>query len=259
MSLIPFVIPPLHTLRVLITRPAEQATQLAAMIAAHGGEPRLFPSIAIEAVTPDEPLTEHAFDWTVFLSANAVRHGAPLIQPATAGKVVAIGQATARALREASWTVHLIPQAPYTTEALLRSSAFAVTANERVLIVRGVGGRDALDRALLERGATLHTLRVYRRVAASHTETEREELEREWLEPGFDVVTATSVETLRYLHEQLGPVGRAELAQTPLLVVSQRIEHAAREMNLWGPCVLAPAPDDASLVGALSNWFARAR
>lgn len=259
MSLIPFVMPPLHGLRVLVTRPAEQAAPLATMIEAHGGEARIFPSIAIEPMVPELPCAAQSYDWIVFLSAQAVRHSAAFVQAQRARKVAAIGHATARALQAASWTVDVVPAAPHTTETLLSTAEFTVAAHERVLIVRGMGGREVLDHALAERGATLESLIVYRRVPATHTAVDREQLEREWREPGFDIVTATSTETLLHLHEQLAPAGRALLQHAPLLVASPRIAHGAQALGLAGECVLAPSADDASLVGTLVHWFARAR
>lgn len=259
MSLIPFVMRPLRGLRVLVTRPLEQAEQLAAMIEAHGGEPRVLPSIAIEPVAPTQSYLEQRFDWVVFVSANAVRHGSTLCRAEMATKVAAIGRATARALQAAAWRVDVVPPAPSTSETLLNSVEFTASANERVLIVRGMGGRDVLDRALIERGAAVESLTVYRRMPATYTAVEREQFECEWLESGFDIVTATSAETLTHLYEQLGASGRTLLRQVPLLVVSPRVAESARTLGLTGECVLAPSAEDASIVGTLGHWFARAR
>lgn len=259
MSLIPFIMPPLAGLRVLVTRPLEQAESLAALIAARGGEPRVLPSIAIEPVAPTQVLAEQRYDWVVFLSAHAVRHSAAILQAQSAIKVAAIGEATARALRAAAWTVDVVPAAPHTTETLLNDAEFAVSAHDRVLIVRGFGGRDLLDHTLCERGAVVESLIVYRRIPATYTPAEREQFEREWLELGIDIVTATSAETLLHLQAQLGPSGRVLLQHVPLLVASPRIAQSARGLGLSGECVLAPGADDASLVGTLTHWFARAR
>ena len=48
--IIPYVVPPLHGLRVLVTRPAEQGARLSELIVAGGGEACVFPSLAIEAI-----------------------------------------------------------------------------------------------------------------------------------------------------------------------------------------------------------------
>ena len=257
--IIPYVVPPLHGLRVLVTRPAEQAARLSELIVASGGEACVFPSLATEAIPPLGAPAHTTYEWVVFVSANAVRHAAPHLPVAIARKVVAIGHATARALEEHSWPVHLVPPTPHTSETLLGMPEFDVAAMQRVLIVRGEGGREQLGIALGARGASVESFIVYRRVPANHSDEARAALEREWQDSGIDIVTATSAETLTHLHDQLGPVGRELLGHTPLLVASSRIADSARAMGLRGDCVLAPAADDASLVGAMSHWFARAR
>lgn len=259
MSLIPCIIPPLHGLRVLVTRPLEQAERLAELIAARGGEPRVFASMVIEPVAPIVPVARSLYDWILFLSANAVRHAAALVQPALARKVVAIGQATARALAAASWTVDLVPPKPHTSEALLAMPEFTVAAGENVLLVRGEGGRGVLEQALIERGACVESLVVYRRVPTTYSREQLEALEREWREAPFDIVTATSAETLDFLYRQLSESARELLCRTPLLVASPRIAGHARTLGHTGECVVAPAADDASLIATLARWFARAR
>jgi uroporphyrinogen-III synthase len=259
MSLIPYVMPPLRGLRVLVTRPAEQAARLGALIAAQGGEARVFSSIAIEPIAPTQDLVHTAYEWLVFLSAHAVQHGVPRLPPELTCKTVAIGRATARALQDAERTIDLVPPPPHTSETLLAMPEFAIAAGDRVLVVRGEGGREALDQALMERGASVDSLVVYRRVPATYTANERAALEGEWLESGIDIVTATSLETLQQLHAQLGPAGQTLLQQTPLLVVSARVAAGARALGLRGECVPARAADDASLLGALAHWHSRAR
>jgi uroporphyrinogen-III synthase len=256
-SLIPFVVPPLQGLRILVTRPADQAAALSEAIRRQGGDALLFASIAIEAV----PATaiEPAHDWIVFLSANAVRHSASILLPNAGARIAAIGNATARALHAASWTVDLVPPPPHTSETLLSVPDFAIEPNARVLIVRGEAGRETLDQALLERGAQVDSLVVYRRVPAAHTAEERERLERDWQEHGIDVVTVTSADTLIQLHQQLSDVGQRLLRRATLLVASPRIIDCARALGLTGECVLAPSAEDTRLVAALAHWCARAR
>lgn len=250
---------PLRGLRVLVTRPAEQALRLSDAIAAEGGEARIFSSLAIEAVCPPTPPAESGYEWLVFLSAHAVRHGLPWLGKQVARRTIAIGRATAHAAQEAGCAVDLVPPAPHTSETLFAMPEFVVTAGARVLIVRGEGGRDTLDQSLGARGVGVDSLVVYRRIPAACTDAERQALEADWLDAGIDIVTATSVDTLTRLQAQLSPTGRQLLQQAPLLVASPRIAAGARELGLMGECVLAPAADDASLVGALAHWHTRAR
>jgi len=76
---------------------------------------------------------------------------------------------------------------------------------------------------------------------------------------GIDVVTATSVETLDNLLAMLSEQGRALLATTPLVVASRRIMQAALERGLRGDIIVAGGADDDSVIGAVSQWNARAK
>lgn len=71
---------PLFGLRVLVTRPAEEATQTTAQLRALGAEPILFPTIAIQPLedwssldAALERLASHYYDWLILTSVNAVR------------------------------------------------------------------------------------------------------------------------------------------------------------------------------------------
>jgi uroporphyrinogen-III synthase len=83
-------------------------------------------------------------------------------------------------------------------------------------------------------------------------------LEQHWAEIGFDIVTATSVETLQNLQAMLTETGRQLLRSTPLLVLSERIAAAAVELGLQGGCVRAQA-DEHCMLGTLAVWRTRAR
>jgi uroporphyrinogen-III synthase len=104
----------------------------------------------------------------------------------------------------------------------------------------------------------VETLEVYRRVRPAPTAGEIAVLEQQWEDPGIDIVTATSVETLQNLRELLTDNGRHLLRSTALLSISPRITAAAVELGLKGECVLAQ-PDEQSILGALARWRTRAR
>lgn len=254
--MIPKVIPPLTGLAVLVTRPARQAVSLCALIEQFGGTAVRFPTIDIEpqSAPPAEPC-----DLVVFASTNAVEHGWRLLAPNPNMKVAAIGKATAAALKQLDIAVDYVPESGFTSEALLAHPELELKSGMQVLIVRGEGGRELLQSELASRGLMVRTREVYRRLQPAIDSNARDALEAEWSEGGIDVVTLTSVATLDHLREMLSDRGRALLETTALLVVSERIRKAARSANLHGHIVVAPAADDASIVGALASWHARAR
>jgi uroporphyrinogen-III synthase len=253
---IPRVIPPLTGLTVLITRPLPQACALAETIASFGGEGIVFPTIAIEPLEATAPETH---DWIIFVSVHAVEHGARFIQRTTGTRIAGIGKATASALAAANMPADLVPDAPFTSEALLAHPAFRPTPGERALIVRGAGGRETLRDTLSAQDVNVALLEVYRRVRPSVSAADIAALEARWAEGELGAVTATSVETLMNLHELLTPRGRELLRQTPLLAPSQRIIDAAATIGWNAVGLVTSSADDASIIGALARWRARAR
>jgi uroporphyrinogen-III synthase len=172
--------------------------------------------------------------------------------------MAAIGRATAAALSAAGWPADIIPAGDFTSEALLAHPELNLSAGLRAQIVRGVGGRDALQQALQLQQVEVEMLEVYRRVLPAPSLTEITALEQQWDEFGIDIVTATSVENLQNLQQLLTDTGRHLLSSTALLTLSPRIAAAAADLGLRGECVLAQA-DEQSILGALARWRTRAR
>lgn len=253
--MIPRVIPPLTGLCALVTRPQPQGDSFAAAINALGGQASVFPTIAIERV--EQPMVDCA-ELVIFISAHAVEHGLPLLRRVSSTRIAAIGKATAAALAARGAPADIVPTEGFTSEALLTHPELNLTSGLRVQIVRGVGGREALHQELLARAVVVETLEVYRRVLPTPDPTHVAALEQQWQEVGFDIVTATSLETLQNLLQLLTEPARVLLRSTPLLVVSQRIAAAAAELGLHGQCVPAQ-PDEHSMLGALAVWRTRAR
>lgn len=254
--MIPKVMPPLAELTVLVTRPAPQTAQLCEAIARVGGTSIAFPAIEI-APQAAEPASGH--DLIIFVSVNAVAHGAHLIDKSPTARIAAIGKATAAALAEASLPADIVPESGFTSEALLAHPDLTLPDNARVLIVRGSGGRELLRETFTSRGLVVETREVYQRVRPSIDDATRDAIEDRWASEGIDVVTVTSVETLHNLIALLSDRGRALLRETTLLVVSPRIAEAAKAAGLNGPVLVANAADDASMIGTLARWRTRAR
>ena len=254
--MIPKIMPPLSGLSILVTRPLAQATVLAQKITALGGEALVLPAIDIK---PLQASCSGSHDLIIFVSVNAVEHGARLINATADTLIAAIGKATAAALKEAGIPANVLPAAGFNSEALLAHPQLNLAAESRVLIVRGRGGRELLQESFASLGCHVETLEVYERVAPAIDEQRRSELEAIWAKHGVDVVTATSVETLDNLLALLSEPGRALLAATPLVVASRRIMQAAIDRGLRGHIIVAGGADDDSVIGAVSQWNARAK
>ena len=254
--MIPAIIPRLTGLSVLVTRPLPQAERLAAAIEVHGGEAHVLPAIEILPRTASVTAT---YDLIVFVSVNAVEHGVPSLTRTEHMRVAAIGNATAAALRAADWTVDLVPERGFTSEALLAHPDMSIEPGSRVLIVRGNGGRELLRETFTSLGCIVETLEVYERALPVIDEARRDAIESLWEAGEVHAVTATSAETLANLGSLLSARGQALLASTPLIVPSPRVAHVARELGLQGDCILADGADDDATIDALARWHARAR
>jgi uroporphyrinogen-III synthase len=254
--MIPKVIPPLTGLSVLVTRPATQAEVLCTAIASVGGEATALPAIEIEPLQGD-PVS--ACDLAVFVSVNAVAHGAHLLPRGTDMRVAAIGKATAAALAQARLPANIVPEGTFDSESLLAHPQLQLSAGARVVIVRGVGGREVLHQTFAAHGMAVESREVYRRVAPRVDPQRVDAIEAQWAEGGIDVVTITSVETLNNLLGLLSDRGRALLRRSALVVASRRIMDAAVNTGCEGLMIVAAGADDQSTVDALAQWHARAR
>ncbi|BBL72362.1 fused uroporphyrinogen-III synthase HemD/membrane protein HemX [Methylogaea oryzae] len=250
--------PALAGCTILVTRPQEQASGLCEAIAAAGGQPLLFPALAIEAAAGQaavERLTHiDDYDWAIFVSANAVRYAQKafdngIIPPTSTVRVAAVGAATAQALREAGVGAVLTPPEPGDSEALAALAELQEVAGRRCLIVRGAGGRELLADTLRQRGALVEYAEVYRRV---RPKTDAGPLLDRWRQGEVHGVVVTSGEALSNLTAMVGFEGVALLRKTPLVTVSERVRQQALVLGVR-QVASAEGAADAALVQALAE------
>lgn len=254
----------LDGLGILVTRPEQQSNALCRLLTAEGGTPLRFPAMEIRA-RADRAAVRAAvgpvdrYGLIVFVSANAVRFGAPLLEQRRELRIAAVGGATAQALNAAGYRVALRPDDGADSEALLRLPEFQHLAGQRVLIVRGTGGREHLATELAARGAQVVYAEVYERGPARPTPQQLAQLETLWTQGAVHVYTVTSVELLDLLLPLLPPACRDKLPVTTALCGSERIAAHLRELDLGSPAVVAASSEDASLVEALVRWRVQQR
>lgn len=251
---------PLTGLRILVTRPAHQADGLCERIAAAGGTAVRLPTLEIAPVADAQAAREAlevgaAADWLIFTSTNAVAHALalrPELLVGTPARIAAIGAATARALAAAGRAPDRVPSGDYRSESLLHDPALAALVGQRVVIVRGVGGRALLGDSLRQRGAQVSYAEVYRRQcpALSH-ETVAERLSQP---APPDALLFTSPEALANLFA-LVPESllRQALRAAQVVVVSAAMVKQAQKMEFGQPPLQAVA-DEAALVETLARW-----
>ncbi len=240
---------PLAGLKVLVTRPRDQAGLLALAIQQAGGKAILFPLLDIAPVSDVTHLHQklaQRFDLAIFISPNAVQYGMAAIAAAHAvlpPLVATIGQGSARALRAAGVTSIIAPTERYDSEGLLALPELADMSGKRVLILRGDGGRELLGDTLKARGASVEYATCYQRSKSTQSLTELAQLRP-------DVITVTSSEALAHL---VGMVGSAvEWLSLPLFVPHARIAANATQQG-WQDIVHTDAGDD-GLIASLIAW-----
>jgi uroporphyrinogen-III synthase len=244
---------------VLVTRPAHQAHHLCQLIEAEGGAAVRYPALEIKP-RPDRAAVRAAvgppdrYDLAVFVSANAVRYGTDLLGERRDMPIAAIGQATAAALNAAGYRVSLMPEEGADSESLLALPQLADLTGQRVLIVRGPGGRELLFDSMTARGALVQYAEVYMREAAYPSLERKAEIEALWRQGGIKAYTATSVEVLEALVGIVTPRCRELMHSTALVTGSHRVADAATRLGLGSPVILADSPEDAALTHALVRW-----
>jgi uroporphyrinogen-III synthase len=247
----------LNGLGVLVTRPEHQAGPLCQLIERHGGVAIRCPALVIRephdwapALAIFDRLNEYAL--VIFTSANAVDRAMPLIRERGSFpprlEIAAIGKATAQALQRQGMTPDLQPEAGFTSEALLALPRLRQVAGQAIVIVRGEGGRELLAETLTARGARVVRAEVYRRERPT---LDAAALLERWARGEIGAVAVTSAESLLNLFDMLGIDGQDYLCETPLIVVSARIQQTAAELGCSRLQLARDASDDAILAALL--------
>lgn len=254
----------LDGLTIVVTRPAHQADNLCRLIEAEGGNTLRFPVIEILPPADVAPLQARLQDLAddhlaIFISANAVHYA----YQALGGSLLpenllraAVGQATARALASHGQPAHILPPAPYNSEALLVLPELQSLQEKRVIIFRGGNGRALLADTLRGRGAQVDYAEVYRRIMST---LDPERLYRAWDKGKLDMIIITSNEGLRNLFARVDAGHRERLLETALVVISDRSATLAQELGFMRPAIVARAASDAALLEAAKCYAQESR
>jgi uroporphyrinogen-III synthase len=269
---------PLKNVVIAVTRPIDQAKRLTALIEAAGGSSMLFPLIAI-APLEDYSAFEasianiHEVDWAIFISTNAVQNAMPRLIKKLNGfsqtyvqanittqnfhplKFAAIGPTTAEALMHQGSAIGLqnvlVPSVRFDSEALLNTPEMQAIANQRVVIFRGVGGREVLAETLKKRGAHVTFAESYHRI---NPQTDDTLLARAVKQQACHALVITSSEAMRHLIQL---THHADWLKTiPICVNHARIKEEASGLGL--NISVAQAPGDEAMLACLINALNKA-
>ena len=195
------------------------------------------------------------YDVVIFVSQNAARFGAELIadywpQLPVRQRLITFGKGTAALLAEILDAEVEFPDDGSDSEAVLRLPALNEIAGRRVLILRGVGGREYLAQTLRRRGAFTDYGELYRRQVQQH---DGPRVAIELRGRGLSAVTVHSGESLAVLGE-LVEAHLHELFTMPLVVPSDRVAVQARELGFLNVHTAGGAGDE-MMLAALEKIF----
>ncbi|MDP2179095.1 uroporphyrinogen-III synthase [Methylicorpusculum sp.] len=238
---------------ILITRPVHQAEKLCGLLSEAGFLPIRFPVLDIVPTQKSDQAKQilariDDYDRLIFISVNAVNFALLLndgkIAAFTDRPIAAVGASTADALVKQGLLVDTVPESGFNTEALLAMPQLQAVKGQRILIIRGEGGREALADELRRRGAAVDYLEVYQRACP---DLDNKPLTKMLQEEQLAVITVTSSEGLNNLVRMMGDELKSALLILPLVVVSERMAQDAQARGFFH-VVVAKNPSDAAIL-----------
>ncbi len=250
---------PLFGQRILITRPHDQAHELAELITEQGGEPIVRPAIEISEPGDwqqvDDAIAQVArFDWLVFSSANGVRFFMTRVfrngfDARVLGSIqlATIGPRTAEALADFGLQADLQPP-EYRAESLV-DALLPKVAEKNILLLRASRGRNVLPDSLTRAGAAVTQVVVYQ---SSDIAMPDDDVVKELAAGSIDWVTVTSSAIARSLHQLYGE----HLSKAKLASISPITSETLRACGL-APTVEADDYTTAGIVQAVISGSAQ--
>lgn len=248
-------------LRVIVTRPQDQAAGWVDALRALGVDAVALPLIVIGPPADTAPV--HAawqalaqYTLAVFVSPNAVQRFVAERPPGAGWPAATLagstGPGTSGALRAAGLgegqLVEPAADAPsFDSEALWARLSGRDWQGRRVLVVRGEDGRDWLASTLAERGAQVDFVAAYRRVPPVADAPAQALIEAARVRPQAHLWVFSSSEAVRHL-QALAP--EADWRAARAAASHPRIAEAARAAGFGRVDEVRPAPAD---VAALAN------
>ena len=249
---------------IAITRPVDQAKTLSQLIGNNGGIPISFPLIDIVPLQDyslfDRTISAlEACDWAIFISSNAVQNGMPRViaqfsQLPPQLKFAAIGPVTADELMQMGAPRVLIPRHRFDSESLLSLPEMHAMQGNRVMIFRGVGGREVLADTLKARGAQVTFAECYQRV---NPQSDCVLLEQLWRNQQCHAIVITSSEAMRHLLQMTHNGSDDWIRNIKICVNHARIAEEAEAVGLH--VAIANAPGDEAMLDCLQQALSKAK
>lgn len=247
-------------LPVLVIRPSTQAADICSALEAMDCEVIRHPMLEIKALAETPAIKSHfmnidAYDVVIVISSNAAEIGLshldqywPLGQFNVSGPMgidwVAIGPVTARVMREQGLDVK-IPASRFDSESALIMPELENVAGKKVLIWRGVGGREKLASTLRERGAEVFYSELYERLVPDYDDQQWQQALAQ--QPLLLVSSGQGLEAIVSQQPKIADKIRGIIAP------SQRVADLAESLGVT-QIEMADSALDADMLAAVKRW-----
>jgi uroporphyrinogen-III synthase len=163
-------------------------------------------------------------------------------------RFAAIGPKTAKELAAFGVNEVLVPERQFDSEHLLSLPDLQDMSQQKVMIFRGLGGRELLAETLQQRGAEITFAESYQR---SNPQTDTQRLSQLWQNKRLHGIVVTSSEALRNLLDMTKHDQSDWLRQITVCVNHKRIAELALSHGL--KVLVAKAPGDDAMLECLKE------
>ncbi|MFU0824642.1 uroporphyrinogen-III C-methyltransferase [Clostridium sp.] len=230
---------PLFGKNIVVTRSRAQSSKLVDNIMNLGGNPIEFPTIKIEKIKPNEALDREIerlsqYSYIIFTSENGVKIFFDRLFELNYDsrklgniKIVAIGPATSKALKERGIAADIIPKR-FVGEAVVEELQGILSKKDRILIPRASEARPYLVEKLSEICDVVEC-KTYRTVKG---EGNKEEILELLNEDKIDYVTFTSSSTVKNFVEIIGKENLDKLKNTKIISIGPITSNTIKDFGL---------------------------
>jgi uroporphyrinogen-III synthase len=226
----------LNGLRIVVTRSAQQAEELARPLRERGATPILLPVIGI--VPPEDPTALaqaisriDSYDWIVFSSVNSVK---ALGKQDCRARIATVGAATRDFAKQQGFMVSVTPES-YVAEALVEALGAEDLRGQRILIPSAAVTRDVVRQELVRRGARVDVVEAYCNVMPDEAPRMANEVFREPFPDWITFASSSAVDNLASLVSRevlrrskiasIGPVTSKTIRGRALAVDAEAVVH----------------------------------
>ncbi len=254
---------PLFGQRVVVTRRTEQAGDFAKRLHELGADVLEVPTIKItetqEKMAIVDALMEiNSYEWFIFTSANGVTAFFDMffkrfqdLRDLGGARIAAVGPKTAAKLRELHLQVDLQPEEYIGKKIVAEFKKFQDIENVKMCLFRAEVANKDLPEALMEEGAIVDDIAVYRTIAETE---DRTGAAARFAEEGADWVTFTSSSTVEHFHARFDlPKLLKKFPQLKLASIGPETTKAITALGLKPAFEAKEHTTDGLIAGLLKN------